>query len=192
MTSAPAPSKQATTSHSASSSSQADLLSAFAQSHQAQILANNQMSAAGFTDPLSFNLAAALLPQMYEGMSAGLFYPPSALAAMAAASGAIGSGGSNSSEKDPKGGRRGRPRGYNQGQGGRQRGRSSSMFISSIMAPNKKNEDSQQKSSNNQNQGRNRGRGRGRGRLFSLPMSYLDLEVIANHSMLKIYYLYTK
>lgn len=62
MTSAPAPSKQATASHSASSSSQADLLSAFAQSHQAQILANNQMSAAGFTDPLSFNLAAALLP----------------------------------------------------------------------------------------------------------------------------------
>lgn len=185
------------------SSSQADVLSALAHSHQvyaehqAQLLANNQMAAAaaaaGLTDPLSFNLAAAaLLPQMYDGMTAGLFYPPSALAAMAAASGVMGNVASPTEKA--KGSRgRGRRRGLGGGQqsssAARSRGGrgSSSLFISSLMPMTKKPEESVDKAAKNQNRTGTGGTGTGmtgkgrgkatKGRMMSMPIPYLDSEV---------------
>lgn len=186
------------------SSSQADVLSALAHSHQvyaehqAQLLANNQMAAAaaaaGLTDPLSFNLAAAaLLPQMYDGMTAGLFYPPSALAAMAAASGVMNN--VSSPTEKAKGGRgRGRRRGLGGQQSSsssaaRSRGGrgSSSLFISSLMPMTKKPEENVDKAAKNQSRTGTGGAGagmtgKGRGkaakvRTMSMPVPYLDSEV---------------
>ena len=132
--------------------------------HQAQL---QQMVAASGMSDLSFSLAAAaLLPPMYDGVT-GLFYPPSALAAMAAASSAIGS---HSSPPAATGRPRGRRRGLAHGRG---RGRTTSLFISSMMqAPNRRIDDNKK----SRGHSRGRGRGRGRGRVGSLSLSY-EVEV---------------
>lgn len=87
-----------------------NILSALAQSHQMFSKGNSS-----FGDPLSFNMAAALLPHMYENM----FYSSS-----------FSGEATSSKEGDRKGGRRGRKRGEQTGKGRGNR----SMFISSMMA----------------------------------------------------------
>lgn len=181
------------------SSSQADVLSALAHSHQmyaehqAQLLANNQMAAAaaaaGLTDPLSFNLAAAaLLPQMYDGMT-GLFYPPSALAAMAAASGVMSN--ASPSEKVKSGRGRGRRRVVSgpqqqqqqQSSSSRNRGRGSSHFISSMMQMAKKPEESPEKKCGlgtgtaESGSGSKSGSKSGKSQVLSASTSFFDAEV---------------
>lgn len=181
-------------------SSQAYVLSALAHSHQmyaehqAQLLASNQMAAAGLADPLSFNLAAAaLLPQMYADGMTGLFYPPSALAAMAAASGAVSNLSPTEKVKSSRG------RGKRKGLGVQQQqqsslsrnrgGRGSSHFISRMMQMSGKPEDGSERKSC-QGSGTAEGEGgmkshtkSGKGQVLLNSASYIEVKIFKSQAV---------
>jgi len=154
------------------------------QAALAQLIAGQQLAAAGGSD-LSLSLAAAaaatagLFPPVYDGVS-GLFYPPSILAALAATAQStagdvqdksVPSSASACAETQRRS--RGRRRGS--------RGRNSSVFISSLFQQQSTSDRLNDESKTGRRRGVYRGRqGRGRGRQRgneALSMAYMELEV---------------